>query len=156
MSPVQLSTLFGNYNEDINLYVKSLKLTFFEAIYKELGQNTFDACNVPSKEDILNATKSSPLDWNGADSFICNEQVQSNNSFIEQQAAIEMCCQQINKYLDFSDQNTFTKNVGIFRFPGSSKTWCSLYVALCALSKGLVVLPTALLVKCAIQLGGKY
>ena len=45
------------------------------AIYKELGQNTFNACNVPSKEDILNATKSLPLDWNGADSFIYNEQV---------------------------------------------------------------------------------
>ena len=67
-----------------------------------------------------------------------------------------MCCQQINKYLDLSDQNTFTKNVGIRGFPGSGKTWCSLYVALCALSKGLVVLPTALLAKRAIQLGGKH
>ena len=37
MPPVQLSTLFGNSNEDINLYIKSLKSTFFEAIYKELG-----------------------------------------------------------------------------------------------------------------------
>ena len=83
MPPVQLSTLFRNSNEDINLYVKTLKLIFFEAIYKELGQNTFDAYNVPSKEDILNATKSLPLDWNGADSFVCNEQVKSNNSFIE-------------------------------------------------------------------------
>ena len=55
-----------------------------------------------------------------------------------------------------SDQTSFTKNVGIRGFPGSGKTWCSLYCSLHALSKGLVVLPTALLAKRAIQLGGKH
>ena len=55
-----------------------------------------------------------------------------------------------------SDQTTFTKNVGIRGFPRSGKTWCSLYTSLHALSKGLVVLPTALLAKRAIQLGGKH
>lgn len=55
-----------------------------------------------------------------------------------------------------SDQTTFTKNVGICGFPGSGKTWCSLYTSLHALSKGLVVLLIALLAKQAIQLGVKH
>ena len=58
-------------------------MIFFDAIYKELGQDTFEAYNIPSKEDILNTTKSLPLDWNSADSFIFNEKVQSNNLFID-------------------------------------------------------------------------
>ena len=61
MPPVQLSILFRNSNEDINLFVKSLKLTFFDTIYKELGQDTFESYDIPSKEDILNYTKSLPL-----------------------------------------------------------------------------------------------
>ena len=109
MPPVQLSSLFGSSDEDMILYVKEVKSTFYDAIYKELGEDTFEACNIPSKEDILNATKSSPLPWNGADSFTCNDQIQSHDSFIEQHAAIEMCCQQINKYVNISDQSTFTK-----------------------------------------------
>ena len=140
----------------MKFYVKSLKSTFIDAIHKELGVATFEACNIPVKEVFLNATKLLPLAWNGVDSFTCNHEIQSKDSFIEQHAAIEMCCQQINKYLNISDQYTFTKNVGIRGFPGSGKTWCSLYVALCALSKGLFVLPTALLAKRAIQLGGKH
>ena len=69
MPPVQLSTLFGNSNEDMKLYVKSLKSTFFDAIHKELGVATFEACNIPAKEDFLNATKFLPLAWKGVDSF---------------------------------------------------------------------------------------
>ena len=100
----------------MKLYVKSLKSTFFDAIHKELGVATFEACNIPTKENFLNATKSSPLPWNGVDSISCNHEIQSNDSFIEQHAAIEMCCQHINKYLNISDQYTFTKNIGFVDF----------------------------------------
>ena len=154
MPPVQLSSLFGNSEEEMKIYIQSLKNTFIDAIYKELGITTLDSCNVPTKSNLLNATKSSPLDWNAVENFVWNDQIQSLESFEEQHAAIKLCGQQIDKYVDMSDQSTFTKSIGIRGFPGSGKTWCSLYISLYALSKGLVVLPTALLAKRAIQLGG--
>lgn len=83
MPPVQLSILFRNSNEDMKLYVKSLKSIFFDAIYKELGVAMFEAFNISAKEDFLNATKSLPYPWNGIDSFTCNDQIQSNDSFIK-------------------------------------------------------------------------
>ena len=156
MPPVQLSSLFGNSEEAMKAHIQSLKGTFIDAIHKELGITTLDACNVPSKTDLLDATKSSPLNWNAVENFVQNDQIQSLESFEEQHASIKLCCQQIDKYVNMSDQSTFTKCVGIRGFPGSGKTWCSLYVSLHALSKGLVVLPTALLAKRAIQLGGKH
>ena len=58
--------------------------------------------------------------------------------------------------MTLGDQTTNTKNVGMRSFPGSGKTWCSCHVASCALSKGLLALPTALLAKRANHLGGKH
>ena len=155
MPPVQLSSLFGNSEEDIFNHTKSIKSTFIEAIKNELDVSTFERCNIPSKEDILNASKSSPLDWDASVEF-CQSSTQSTASFEEQQKAIQLCCQQINKYCNLADQSTFTKNVGLRGFLGSGKTWCSLYVSLYALSKGLLVMSVALLAKRGIQIGGTH
>ena len=152
MPPVQLSTLFGSNDEEIRQHVISIKKTFIEAISLELG-SSYDDCNIPPKEQIINASKAFPLHWNALESFR-QSNVQSDSSFDEQKKAIEVSCSAIDKYIDMNDQLTFTKNVGIRGFPGSGKTFCSLYIALYALSKGLFVLPTALLAKRAIQLGG--
>ena len=62
----------------------------------------------------------------------------------------------MNTQLFLTNQSTFTKNVGLRGFPGSGKTWCSLYVSLYALSKGLLVMSVALLAKRGIQIGGTH
>lgn len=155
MPPVQLSSLFGSSEKDINIYIKSLKGTFIDAIHEEISPTTIESCNVPPKDTILSATKSLPMNWNAVDSFTKNH-IQSDESYDEQRIAIDLVCSQIDKYINPSDQTIFTKNVGIRGFPGSGKTWCSLYVALYGLSKGLLVLPTALLAKRALQLGGNH
>ena len=79
---------------------------------------------------------------------------QSDASFTEQKLAVKTCGDAIDKYANVIGQTSLTKNIGIRGFPGSGKTWCSLYIALYAMSKGLFTLPTALLSKRAIQLGG--
>ena len=152
MPAVQLSSLFGNTEESIKEYCQDLKSTFYEAIKIELN-DSIELCNIPSKEEIVTATKSQPLQWNAIENMN-KHQSQSDSSFEEQKLAIRICSDAIDKYCDTADQTTITKNVGIRGFPGSGKTWCSLYIAIYALSKGLLVLPTALLAKRAIQLGG--
>ena len=130
-----------------------MKLTFIDAIHKELEPSTSTRCDIPSKDAILASTKSKPLTWKAYRNFK-QSSVQSSHLFEKQRRAIKLCCHQIDKYCNLSYQNTFTKNIGIRGFPGSGKTWCSLYASLYALSKGLFVLPTALLAKRANQLGG--
>ena len=132
-----------------------MKDTFIDAIYEELTQTTIESCNIPSKDTILSATKSLPMNWNAVDNFTKNP-IQSEDSFEEQRTAINVACSQIDKYINPGDQTLFIKNVGIRGFPGSGKTWCSLYVSLYGLSKVLIVLPTALLAKLALQLGGAH
>ena len=155
MPPVQLSSLFGNSDESISEYCKTLKSVFIDAINLELGDHAAELNSIPSKEELLEqATKETPLDWNAFDAFCRNESIQSEDSFNEQKSAIQLCCTQIDKYCNIDDQSTYTKNVGIRGFPGSGKTWCALYTAIYAMSKGLFVLPTAMLAKRAIQLGG--
>ena len=97
MPPVQLSSLFGISEDDIKLHIHSLKSTFIDAIYKELGDETIEACNIPTKDELLSSTKSSPFNWNTLQSFEHNSNIQSSESFQEQKDAINLCCQQIDK-----------------------------------------------------------
>jgi predicted GIY-YIG superfamily endonuclease len=152
MPPVQLSALFGNDDEASRDYCRSIKSTFVDAIQLEFG-SAIERCNIPSKDEILLATKSTPFDWDPIESF-SKSNSQSEESYIEQKRAIQLGVDAINKYNNLSDQLVQTKNIGIRGFPGGGKTWCSLYLAVYAMSKGLLVLPTAMLAKRAIQLGG--
>ena len=94
-----------------------------------------------------------PIYWDACNKFTRNE-AQSMSSFNEQKFAIKICVLTIDKYCNWLELDTYTKNMCIRGFPGSGKTWCSLYCALHALSKGLNVITTAVLAKRAIQSGG--
>ena len=153
MPAVQLTSLLGSSETEMKNYVCRLKATFVDAINMEL-RDSVNSCNLPSKADVMNATKSSPLNWDAYLSFKKNSN-QSHESYLEQQLGIRVGTDAIDKYCAV-DNLSFTKNVGLRGFPGSGKTWCSLYLAMYALSKGLNVLPTAVLAKRAIQLGGLH
>ena len=153
MPAVQLTTLFGSSSNEMKEYMYHLKETFVNAIHMELGESV-EYCDLPSKEDILNASKCNPLQWDALKSFKKNIN-QSTESYAEQKLAIEVAINAIENYSSIGNYK-YTKNVGFRGFPGSGKTWCSLYAALYAMSKGLFVLPTAVLAKRAIQLGGTH
>ena len=152
MPPVQLSSLFGSTKESIREYCQKKKGIFYESIKLEL-EDTMELCNVPSKDDMLAAKKSNPLTWDAVDNMQ-QKHHQSDASFTEQKLAVKTYGDAIDKYANVIGQTSLTKNIGIRGFPGSGKAWCSLYIALYAMSKGLFTLPTALLSKRAIQLGG--
>ena len=153
MPAVQLSSLLGSSTNELKNCIQDLKSIFVDAINMEL-KDCIESCHVPSKIDIMNATKSDPLDWDAYSSLTKNDN-QSEESFTEQKLGIRVATKAIDKYCDVGNL-TYTKNVGLRGFPGSGKTWCSLYVAMYALSKGLFALPTAVLAKRAIQLGGTH
>ena len=88
----------------------------------------------------MNATKTNPFNWDAYTSLRKNNN-QSEESFNEQRLGICVATKAIDKYC-YIGNLTYTKNVGLRGFPGSGKTWCSLYIAMYALSKGLLVLPT--------------
>ena len=153
MPPVQLSTILGNNDDMMQSYLKEVQIILAKAILREIGQDMIDKCNVPCEEEFETCTKTNQLAWNALDQFKKNSG-QSEANFVEQRFAIKICSETVDKYINLWDLKTLTKNIGIRGFPGSGKTWCSLYCALYAMSKGLHVLTTALLAKRAINLGG--
>ena len=55
MPSVQLSSLFGNNESIIEAYIKERRATLIQAIFEELGDITLQVCQIPRKDDILNA-----------------------------------------------------------------------------------------------------
>ena len=121
MPAVQLSSLFGSSETKMKSYANDLKNTFINAIQLEL-ENVAEECNIPTKEELLNATKAHPLNWNAVSSFTKNAN-QSEESYQEQRLAIKICCEDaIDKYCNVDNQLTYTKHAGIRGFPVSGKT----------------------------------
>jgi predicted GIY-YIG superfamily endonuclease len=151
--PVQLSTLFCDVEASNQSFSKDIKSNIIDAALKELGEDTIVQCNIPSKEELTNATKGFPLNWDAVSSFSKSD-CQSDASFNEQKLAIEYCSAAIENYCQLT--NIFTKCTGIRGFPGSGKTWTMQYCVVYALSKGLTVISSSQMARRSIQLGGKH
>ena len=73
MPSVQLSSLFGNNESMIEAYIKERRATLIQAIFEELGDITLQVCQIPRKDDILNASKDQPIYWDACNKFTRNE-----------------------------------------------------------------------------------
>ena len=78
-----------------SLYTE-VKTSIVKAALTEL-HNAKERCSIPSEEEINNASKENPIDWNALDNF-CIGPEQSNASFEEQKVAISSCICAINEY----------------------------------------------------------
>ena len=153
LPPVQLASLFLDIETTNITYQENNKSNIIDAAMKELGETTQVQCIIPPKDDLMNAKKESPLNWNAVSSFTKNN-IQSDESFEEQKVAIEYCCRACDTYCILS--NKFTKCTGIRGFPGSGKTWLMEYIVLYSISKGLSVITSSQMARRSIQLGGKH
>lgn len=151
MPPVLLSNLHAATQEEIVQHRKKLTSTLIDAALEEMGDNR-NLYNIPGKDDLISTTAINPIDWNALGELVQSEE-QSYESFLEQKHAIDQCIQTIDNYTDLSNTN-YTKNIGIRGFPGAGKSWCMMYVALYALSRGLKCVTTAMMCNRALQLGG--
>ena len=153
MPPVQLSTLLATTENAIKEYAMRKKVNSIEAVIKEI-QNDNEMLDIPSKDQLINATLINQIEWDPINSLIRNP-IQNEDSFKEQKLAITTCVNAIDQYIDPSHDD-YVKNVGIRGFPGAGKTWCMMYCKLYAMSKGLKVTTTAIMCKRALQLGGTH
>ena len=83
MPPVQLSSLLASTEEDILNHKITIKSNAIDAAFKEVGDDGKIRCNVPTKEELMNASSINPLEWDPVTSF-SKSQTQSGASFEEQ------------------------------------------------------------------------
>ena len=83
---------------------------------------------------------------------------QSDQSYMEQKLAVKIGIRSIDKYLQQLGPRaaTETKNVLIHGIPGSGKSYVAQYLNLYAISQGLRLVPTSIIVVRATNLGGEY
>jgi predicted GIY-YIG superfamily endonuclease len=152
MPPVQFSLLARSMEDKmIKNRRESLKKTI-DAIYIELDE-LINTCNIPPKEELLNATLNNPCNWDPIASFTKGIN-QSEESFNEQKFAIQTCIQAIDSITNLSDQLTMTKSIVIRGHPGAGKSFCMMYVIVYAICQGLFQTPVAKMTHRGLQIGG--
>lgn len=114
-----------------------------------------DGLDIPTKEEVMKATKVNPIDWDPL-KIIKKSEEQSDLSYKEQQASIGVAMRAVQNYSRQFNGLTLTKGVLTHGSPGSGKSFVLLAQGLFAMSQGLRVLSTALMAKRSIALGGGY
>lgn len=152
MTPVLLSTLLASNERDKVNHRKTIKEALIDAAFSEIGESAA-ANNIPTKQLLQSTSPTLTLSWDAVASF-CKSNNQSNESYKEQQLAIQTTIDSIDSYRQFQTQSSYTKNMGVRGSPGGGKTWCMMYYMLYAISKGLIVTTTALQCSRALHLGG--
>ena len=64
MPDVQQTTLMKSIDENCTKYIDKLKKEVITSACKELS-NASEGCNIPSIDELYNATRENPLDWDG-------------------------------------------------------------------------------------------
>jgi predicted GIY-YIG superfamily endonuclease len=152
MPPVQFSLLSQSMQEEMVQNRKCITGKIIDAVFLELD-HLVESCNIPCKEELMNATLQNRLDWDPVECFVQGNE-QSDGSYIEQKLAISTCKNTIDSYVNIMDQTTMTKSVTVRGHPGAGKTFCMLYTIVYAISQGLMVLSTAKMSHRSLQLGG--
>ena len=155
MPAVQQSTLYASTEEECLNYIQTIKEKVIKSAMSELKEESIQRCSIPSIEAITEAKKENPLEWNAYEAFNQN-QAQPDSSFEEQKFAIKKSVESIDSYHNGSFHNMFTKSIGIRGYAGCGKSWTMQYVMLYAMSQGLVCIPTAMMSRQSVFLGGKH
>ena len=121
------------------------------AIYQELVIHKEIDESLPKMNEVINATKAKPLNWNGELLKIPNQSIES---YTEQQNALLILNKSVERYM--SNFQHLITNIGICGGPGCGKTFLSMVCCFYAMTKGLNVCTTALLANRAQALGGKH
>ena len=152
MPAVQFSLLAQSMQEEMVQNRKCITKKIIDAVFLELDY-LVQSCNIPSKEELMNATLQNKLDWDPVECFVQGNE-QSDGSYLEQKLAISTCKNTIDSYVNIMEQTTMTKSVTVRGHPGAGKTFCMLYTIVYAIAQGLMVVSTAKMSHRSLQLGG--
>ena len=111
-------------------------------------------CSIPSKDNLLNATKENPANWDAISTFEKSPN-QSNLSFNEQKLVVETAVPALNNYSNTFHTN-FVKSCTIIGSAGCGKSFTMQYLILYAISLGLVSVSTSVMARRSCFLGGKH
>eukprot|EP00957_Ditylum_brightwellii_P171821 13080077-Ditylum_brightwellii.AAC.1 len=160
--PCLRTQIAAQIDEENNSNWSDMKSNQIETMYASL-HNAIELCNIPSKENLLNATKTNPIPsvdnenfpgWDPINDFQKSD-YQCDESFAEQQLAVSTNVRAIRKYqIQFGrESTTFTKNPVCHGAPGSGKSFIGQYSCLYALACGLRLLTTAIMATRAASIG---
>ena len=152
MPPALLSSIYEQTEEELAEFWTDVVSKMVKAIYTELGP-AVTLLEVPSEEEMMNATRQSTIEWDLKRLFKKGNG-QSDESFIEQKHAINVCIDTIDSYLDLARQSTFIKSKIICGAPGSGKTFLLNLIAAYIQCNGLHTTFTAMMALRAILIGG--
>ena len=153
MPPMLQTELERVKNEQVDALFRQFKSGIIDAGFTEMD-GLYDLYNIPSKDSLWNVDKpENALSWNAYDSFK-QSPTQCNESFQEQQKALKMVIDTIDRYMNSAEYGTFCRSCVIAGSPGSGKSFINFYILLYIISKGLRVCSTSLMAKRANCLGG--
>ena len=152
--PFTVTELFNKAEDEQLKWWNNIRSTQLTAIYRTLD----GIPNLPPREDIENATRYNPLEWDTVGTMIqSTETGQSVESFEEQKLAVKTIAHSIDKYCGITHGNAsfnYTKNCVAHGAPGTGKSFVGERSALYALSKGLRLISTCLMGSRANAIGG--
>ena len=102
--PVELSALFRDIESTTIKFAEDVKCNIIDAGMKEVDEITIERYIVPSKEELINARKDSPLSWDPISSFTKSDP-QSNYSYDEYKLAMEYFSDAIDSYLELTNKS---------------------------------------------------
>ena len=151
LPPYSMAVIRSNKTDENIQYWSSFVKSQVHSIYSSIPVSE----RIPSKDDILKATRDTPIFWDPITSF-AQYPNQSLESFNEQKQAIALNVKQINKYKTTTGQasRTYTQNIITYGSPGSGKSFIGQISVLYAIAQGLNVISTALMGVRANNLGG--
>ena len=153
MPSVQQSSLYASIEEDKVAYIKEIKNKMISSALMEMGDARI-RCSIPSKDNLLNATKENPANWDAISTFEKSPN-QSNSSFNEQKLVVETVVSALNNYSNIFHTN-FVKSCTIIGSAGWGKSFTMQYLILYAISLGLVSVSTSVMARRSCFLGGKH
>lgn len=151
LPPCLLTELLNTKTKELESQWSTLMSSQLDVMYSCLP----NSAALPAKKEVLNSTKNNPIEWDPM-AAIPKSLNQSELSYKEQQAAIRMGVNAVNKYSIQFGNTSQTKGCLTHGNPGSGKSFVLLTQGFYAMTQGLRVLSTALMAKRSNALGGLH
>ena len=151
MPPSILTELFNQKTEALEKEWKERTECQLDSILENLGGIE----GLPTKEQVLNATKANVHEWDPL-SIKQFEGHQSDDSYAEQKMALTVGVNAVNKYCKQFCNTDYTKGILTNGAPGAGKTFVLQAQGLYAMTLGLRVMSTSLMAIRAIAIGGYH
>ena len=151
MPPSILTELFNQKTKELEKEWKERTECQLDSIMENLGSIE----GLPTKEQVLNATKVNNVEWDPM-SIKQFEGHQSDDSYAEQKMALTVGVNAVNKYCKQFCNRDYTKGILTNGAPGAGKTFVLQAQGLYAMTRGLRVMSTSLMAIRAIAIGGYH